>query len=246
MEWERLEVNRERIAGNLEASSSTTVPAVEGKFGCIPKHYCVKWNKTGSCSNDQCKFKHEKPAKREKGVPLGPVNVEDLLPGTMREKGRRSASSGSRQDVTVATNASLSMKGSLIVLPGLQRLKAQWINHASKKQEGGGVVGDCEMPEMPRTSGGAPAPGLNAAMHEQFEPNQPSSSRDNPYPQKGKDKGKGKRKHRRWVRLSGKGVSPILGSGTPKADGSGNGIEHLEIPNLILLPCLHCITIKLD
>lgn len=47
------------------------------------------------------------------------------------------------------------------------------------------------------------------------------------------------------VRLSGKGVSPILGSGTPKADGSGNGIEHLETPNLILLPCLHCITIKL-
>lgn len=28
--------------------------------------------------------------------------------------------------------------------------RAQWINHASKKQEGGGVVGDCEMPEMPR------------------------------------------------------------------------------------------------
>ena len=41
--------------------------------------------------------------------------------------------------------------------------KTQWINHASKKQEAAGVVGDCEMPEMPRTSG-APMPGLNAAM----------------------------------------------------------------------------------
>ena len=48
------------------------------------------------------------------------------------------------------------------------------------------------------------------------------------------------------VRLSGRGVIPILGCGTPKADGSGNGIEHLEILNLILLPCLHCITITLD
>ena len=64
-------------------------------------------------------------------------------------------------------------------------------------------------------------------------------ARDNPYPQK---------KHRRigisrfdWVA----GVIPILGSGTPIADGSGNGTEHLEIRNLILLPCLHCLTITL-
>ena len=68
LERERLEVNRERIARNLGASSSTTVPAVGDKVGYIPKGYCVKWNKTGNCSNDQCKFKHEKPPKRERST----------------------------------------------------------------------------------------------------------------------------------------------------------------------------------
>ena len=68
LERERLEVNRERIARNLGASSSATVPAVGDKVGYIPKGYCVKWNKTGNCSNDQCKFKHEKPPKRERST----------------------------------------------------------------------------------------------------------------------------------------------------------------------------------
>ena len=71
--------------------------------------------------------------------------------------------------------------------------KAQWLNHASKNSEAAGVVGDSEMPPVPRAAGGVPTPGLIPATHEQFEPNQPSSSsRDSPYTQKGKGKGKGK------------------------------------------------------
>ena len=86
--------------------------------------------------------------------------------------------------------------------------KAQWINHASKKLEAAEVVGDCEMPELPRTSGGAPTPGLNAAIHEQFDPNQPASSRNSPYPQKGKGKGKSKGKGKHQGGQYGKSSHP--------------------------------------
>ena len=55
------------------------------------------------------------------------------------------------------------------------------------------------MPDLPRTAGGTPTLGLNAAIHEQFDPNQPSSSRDAPYSQSGKGKGKGKGKSKGWL-----------------------------------------------
>jgi len=56
----RLESNRERVARTLGASSSSAAPAVGEKTGYIPKGYCVKWNK-GTCTNDSCTYKHEKP-----------------------------------------------------------------------------------------------------------------------------------------------------------------------------------------
>ena len=91
--------------------------------------------------------------------------------------------------------------------------KAQWLNYASKKFDETGVIGECEMPDLPRTSGGAPTPGLNAAIHEQFDPNQPSSSRDAPYSQSGKGKGKGKGQ--------GKGKGKHQGSQYGKSSHSG-------------------------
>ena len=60
LDRERLESNRERVARNLGASSSNAAPAVGDKTGYIPKGYCVKWNK-GTCTNDSCTYKHEKP-----------------------------------------------------------------------------------------------------------------------------------------------------------------------------------------
>ena len=60
LDRERLESNRERVARTLGASSSSAAPAVGEKTGYIPKGYCVKWNK-GTCTNDACPFKHEKP-----------------------------------------------------------------------------------------------------------------------------------------------------------------------------------------
>ena len=60
LDRERLESNRERVARTLGASSSNAAPAVGEKTGYIPKGYCVKWNK-GTCKNDACTFKHEKP-----------------------------------------------------------------------------------------------------------------------------------------------------------------------------------------
>ena len=68
-----------------------------------------------------------------------------------------------------------------------------------------------QFPELPRTSGGTPTPGLNAAVHEQFDPNQPSSSRDAPYAQSGKGKSKGK----------GKGKGKQQGSQYGKSSHSG-------------------------
>ena len=50
---ERPESNRERVARNLGASSSSAAPAVGEKTGYIPKGYCDKWNK-GTCTNDSC------------------------------------------------------------------------------------------------------------------------------------------------------------------------------------------------
>ena len=60
LDRERLESNRERVARTLGASSSNAAPAVGEKTGYIPKGYCVKWNK-GTCTNDACTFKHERP-----------------------------------------------------------------------------------------------------------------------------------------------------------------------------------------
>ena len=40
-------------------------------------------------------------------------------------------------------------------------------------------------------------------------------------------------------RLSGKGVTRTLGTGTPKEDGSGSGTECREFPFLILCFALH-------
>ena len=62
LDRERLESNRERVARTfgLGASSSSAAPAVGEKTGYIPKGYCVKWNK-GTCTNDSCTYKHEKP-----------------------------------------------------------------------------------------------------------------------------------------------------------------------------------------
>ena len=60
LDRERLEPNRERVARTLGASSSSAAPAVGEKTGYIPKGYCAKWKK-GTCTNDSCTYKHEKP-----------------------------------------------------------------------------------------------------------------------------------------------------------------------------------------
>lgn len=182
LERERLEVNRERIARNLGASSSTTVPAVEGKFGYIPKHYCVKWNKTGSCSNDQCKFKHEKPAKRERST------------SRASERGR----SPSRHDKGKGKKICKFWKQARCDCGNQCKFKHEGKpNRPPKAATPAGSMDQSCIQEARRRWNSWRTPGLNAAMHEKFEPNQASSSRDNPFRQKGKDKGKGKGKHRR-------------------------------------------------
>ena len=65
LERQRLEYNRDRLAHNLGApSSSTATPALEGKGKYVPKGYCISWCKTGSCSRDNCTYKHETPPEK--------------------------------------------------------------------------------------------------------------------------------------------------------------------------------------
>ena len=65
LDRERLEANRDRVAKGLSGGGRPSAPAVEGKTGFIPKGYCVAWNK-GSCTKDDCPYKHETPKPREK------------------------------------------------------------------------------------------------------------------------------------------------------------------------------------
>ena len=65
LDRERLEANRDRVAKGLSGGGRPSAPAVEGKTGFIPKGYCVAWNK-GSCTKDDCPYKHETPKPRDK------------------------------------------------------------------------------------------------------------------------------------------------------------------------------------
>ena len=104
--------------GTLELLVPRLLPQPKARLDIIPSKYCVKWNKSGSCSNHQCKFKHEK---RPIGVHQEQVNGVDLLLGMTSVKVRRSASFGSRGDVIGETNANSKLKGSLIAPPGRRR-----------------------------------------------------------------------------------------------------------------------------
>ena len=62
---ERLESNRDRIHNSLGGPKPST-PAVDDdrkKTPFIPKGYCVAWNK-GSCTKENCTYKHETPPKK--------------------------------------------------------------------------------------------------------------------------------------------------------------------------------------
>ena len=77
--------------------------------------------------------------------------------------------------------------------------KAQWLNHASKNSEAAGVVGDCEMPPVPRASGDVPTPGLIGAAYEHFEPNQPSSSVTILILRKGRERARARANEEIWI-----------------------------------------------
>jgi|OrbCmetagenome_4_1107370.scaffolds.fasta_scaffold70303_3 hypothetical protein len=79
LDRERLESNHERVARTLRASSSSAAPAVGERTGYIPKVYCVKWNK-GTCTNDSCTNKHEKPPPDWHPPPMHPSMQGPFLP----------------------------------------------------------------------------------------------------------------------------------------------------------------------
>ena len=125
LDRERLESNRERVERNLGASSSNAATAVGEKTGYIPKGYCVKWNK-GTCTNDSCTYKHEKPPHQRRIVASqGPHQIEvGHHQGTRRARTKRNkfASSGNRDDALEVANADLAMRESSPDHPVLQRL----------------------------------------------------------------------------------------------------------------------------
>ena len=89
LDRERLESNRERVARTLGATSSSAAPAVGEKTGYIPKGYCVKWNK-GSCTNDSCTYKHEKPPPKKDRSQSRPPSERGRSPSRGRnDKGKK-------------------------------------------------------------------------------------------------------------------------------------------------------------
>ena len=119
LDTKRLESNRERVARTLGASSSSAAPAVGEKTGYIPKGYCVKWNK-GTCTNDSCTYKHEKPPPKKDRSQSRPPSERGRSPSRDRnERTRKSShvSFGNKADAIEVVSVDLAMRGSNQNLP---------------------------------------------------------------------------------------------------------------------------------
>ena len=122
---ERLESNRDRIHSSLGGPKPST-PAVDDdrkKTPFIPKGYCVAWNK-GSCTKDNCAYKHETPLQRrlenraEDDLPVGKVKTSQRLrvsigkPDVARGEGNLNSGKQKPRKATPARSGSRSSRGS--------------------------------------------------------------------------------------------------------------------------------------
>ena len=125
LDHERLESNRERVARNLGASSSSAAPAVGDKTGYILKGYCVKWNK-GTCTNDACTYKHEKPPPKKDRSQSRPPSDRGRSP-SRDKKGKNKKKQpckffGNKDDAIGVVNVDSAMMENNPNHPVLQRL----------------------------------------------------------------------------------------------------------------------------
>ena len=93
----RLEKNRDRMAKQAAAG----MPSAPAPLKRVPRGFCVDFVKKGSCSKDNCPYKHEKPEKSRGRTPSG---------GKGKGRGRSPSGRGAHLRTVRRSNASSSSK----------------------------------------------------------------------------------------------------------------------------------------
>ena len=145
----RLERNRERIAKQAAAG----MPSAPAPLKRVPKGFCIDFVRNGSCSKDQCTYKHQMPNKprgrsQSKGKGKGRGQSPPEGGALLLDASMPSASSSSTANATRATSAVSSTR----VSPLLRPLGAAESPAAKRRQR----------KKRRRRSGRSPVPALRA------------------------------------------------------------------------------------
>ena len=114
----RLERNRERIAKQAAAG----MPSAPAPLKRVPKGFCIDFVRNGSCSKDQCTYKHQMPNKprgrsQSKGKGKGRSQSPPEGGALLLDASMPNASSSSTANAIRATNVVLSTKANPLLRP---------------------------------------------------------------------------------------------------------------------------------